>query len=313
MSLTGLITFIAGTKAKAQEVNNNFTVVKSFVDGLETDIAQNTIDIQNLQDDKADINGDATARFSVADAINDTDAINKRTLFKYTHNSQRFIEGLDIAKTGSNVLSIQAGSAMDSTFTHIMILSTSVSLTNSTQASNSTYYLYLISKEDGTTQCIVSTDSVTPSLPTGYLYFRQIGKYSTNADNHMYVINGYNTAGIAKTQSAGKFPDLFNGVTRNMYPVLGDGASGSYNRDDYKYKAETDLWLVINRPFGFGLKVSSNNSSYTSLMYSNNSNQGFYATSGFVPIPAGTWYYAYPNGDLSAGMEYTVYPALTGI
>ena len=42
-------TFIAGTKAKASEVNSNFNAVKTLVDANEVNIAQNELDIQNLE------------------------------------------------------------------------------------------------------------------------------------------------------------------------------------------------------------------------------------------------------------------------
>lgn len=188
MSLIGLITFIAGTKAKAIEVNTNFNLVKSFVDTLESNVEQNTSDIETLDTGKADVNGDASNRFAVADAVNDTDAVNKQTLFNYTHNAQGYINGLSLAKTASDTVSMELGSAFDSTFTHIMILDTSVSLTNSSQGASTTYYIYLIAKEDGTTQGLISSDSVTPSLPSGYLYFRQIGYYTTNSDNKIDLV-----------------------------------------------------------------------------------------------------------------------------
>lgn len=50
-------TFIAGTKAKANEVNENFTSAKQFMDNLETEQAANTADILQLEQNKADLNG----------------------------------------------------------------------------------------------------------------------------------------------------------------------------------------------------------------------------------------------------------------
>lgn len=191
MSLTGLITFTAGTKAKASEVNTNFSLVKSFVDTNESNIATNTSDIETLTSGKADINGDATNRFAVADAVNDTDAVNKETLFKYTHNAQRYINGLQIAKTASDTVSVQSGSTFDSTFAKEMVLDSSMSIQNTSQGASTQYYVYLIAKEDSTTTCIISSDSVTPSLPSGYTYFRQIGGYYT--DENSTIVGWYST------------------------------------------------------------------------------------------------------------------------
>lgn len=61
-------TFIPGTKAKAQEVNENFTAVKNAVNN------------------KADVNGDETQTFAVATATQDNHAVNK-TLFNQLSES----------------------------------------------------------------------------------------------------------------------------------------------------------------------------------------------------------------------------------
>lgn len=212
MSLTGLITFIAGTKAKASEVNSNFTKVKSFVDTLESNIATNTADISALESDKANVNGNASNRFAVADAVNNTDAMNKQKFMEMTHNSRRFINGLNVTKTDDDTIAIAIGSAFDSTFEKIMLLNAGASVTNSTQSASTTYYVYLISKEDGTTQCIVSTEAVTPSLPSGYVYFRQIANYKTDADNKIAVIELVKLADIGYVIP---LPDYTKGVSKS--------------------------------------------------------------------------------------------------
>lgn len=271
MSLLGLITFIAGTKAKASEVNTNFSTVKSFVDGLETGLASNTSDITSLQNDKADLNGNASVRFAMADAVNNTDGVNKETLFANTHNAQRYINGLQIAKTANDTVSIQAGSTFDSTFTKEMILDASMSVQNTTQAVNSTYYMYLISKEDGTTQVIVSTEAVTPSLPSGYLYFRQIGKYFTfKATNDIAMV-------INSDEYIREKYDYANYTSYNT-------TSSSDHYFGKTFTAESDGLVVICTGFSSYIKIDGVTSAQTGF-----DSQG-YRTTISLPVSRGQTY-----------------------
>ena len=87
MSIAKPFTFTANTYAKASEVNADFDIVYSQVNTNISAIAQNATDIDNLENNKADINGSTSQRFAVADAISNGDAINKQTLFKAIGNS----------------------------------------------------------------------------------------------------------------------------------------------------------------------------------------------------------------------------------
>jgi hypothetical protein len=254
MGLIGLIEFIAGTKAKAQEVNSNFNTVKSFVNGLEADIALNTTDISNLESNKADLTGNPTVKFNMDDAVNNTEGVNKRTLFKYTHNSQRYINGLFVVRSNDTSVTISEGSAMDSTFTHIMVLNGSTVATNTNQGASTTYYVYLISKEDGTTQCIISPQSVTPSLPSGYLYFRQIGSYVTDKDNK--IIDAISTNPVAEDYIVSRVHDTDNNSVVTKY------ASG-YIIQEGKILANTTVFPVELKSIT-ALNVTPSGSSGTS-------------------------------------------------
>ena len=82
MSIAKPFTFVANTYAKASEVNADFDTVYSQVNTNIASIAQNATDIDNLENNKADINGSSAQRFAVADPISNGDAVNKQTLFK---------------------------------------------------------------------------------------------------------------------------------------------------------------------------------------------------------------------------------------
>lgn len=76
MAITKPFTFVAGTKARANEVNQNFDVLYSEVNAIDSTLTSIDVNIQSLQDDKANINGSASQRFQVAPAVNSYDAVN---------------------------------------------------------------------------------------------------------------------------------------------------------------------------------------------------------------------------------------------
>lgn len=84
MSIVKPFTFVSGTKAKAGEVNDNFDVLYTQVNAIISELAQINIDIDNIGLNKADVNGNSTQRFSVADAVNNTDAVNKQYMLEHS-------------------------------------------------------------------------------------------------------------------------------------------------------------------------------------------------------------------------------------
>jgi hypothetical protein len=195
MSIAKPFTFVANTHAKSSEVNANFDTVYSQVNTNISAIAQNATDIDNLENNKADINGSSSQRFAVADAITDSDAINKRSLRNAIGNSIDYISGFTITKdSGSpeNTIIVSEGSCYDSTKTVVLNKANSSTKTNNNQAANATYYVYVIGNSTGSSIDIaISTESITPSLPSGYALYRKIGYYTTDSDNNISTINYY--------------------------------------------------------------------------------------------------------------------------
>ena len=246
MSIAKPFTFTANTYAKASEVNADFDVVYSQVNTNISDIAQNATDIDNLENNKANINGSTSQRFAVADAISAGDAINKQTLMKSLGNSIDYIGGLIITKdSGSpeDTIIVSAGSAYDSTKTTVLSLANSLSKQNTNQASNATYYVYIIGSSSGSqTDILISPNQVTPTLPTGYSLYRQIGYYTTDSDNKISNINY-----------------LSNSVPSFNINMTPDWANKSETKAlDTTYSAPANGWVIFQNVYGSGSSYGTN-------------------------------------------------------
>lgn len=95
MAITKPFTFVAGTKARANEVNQNFDVLYSEVNSIDSTLTSIDVNIQSLQDDKANINGNASQRFQVAPAVNSYDAVNLSQLKANTPIGTIIMVGFD--------------------------------------------------------------------------------------------------------------------------------------------------------------------------------------------------------------------------
>lgn len=206
MSIAKPFTFVANTYAKASEVNANFDTVYSQVNTNISSIAQNATDIDNLENNKANINGSTAQRFAVADAVSNGDAINKQTLFKSIGNSLDYISGLVITKdSGSpnNTIIVSEGSCYDSTKTVVLNKTNSSTKTNDNQVANATYYVYVVGNSTGSqVDILISESSVEPGLPIGYSIYRQIGYYKTNSNNNINSISYYGESATSDKSSA---------------------------------------------------------------------------------------------------------------
>lgn len=216
MPIGNLIEFVAGTKAKSQEVNYNFNLMKAFVDGLELTLSDITNSISQLEQQKANINGDYRIRFSVADALNNYDAVNLQTLNNRISNAVHIISGLSITRVGNNTILVSAGTCYDSTYTKVLSLSNEVSKTNTNQAASTTYYVYIIGTAELSTDILISQQSIDPALPADYVYYRRIGLYTTDSSNN---INSVSDEQIGQSGNGGNFIDQnVDAIRRKLIP-----------------------------------------------------------------------------------------------
>ena len=198
MSITKPYTFQPNTKARANEVNANFDTLYSQANTNISNIEANARDIDELNDTKAELNGDSTQRFAVADPVNDTDAINKQTMLGQLSPTIDYIGGLTITKDSNSpndTIIVDSGSCYDSTKKVVLSLANSTSKKNATQAASTTYYVHIVGNSTGSsTDIIISTDSINPMLPSGYTLYRLIGYYTTDGNGNIHFIDIYSNS-----------------------------------------------------------------------------------------------------------------------
>ena len=280
-------TFIAGQKAKANEVNANFLGVKQFVDILEQQGATNELDIATLESNKANINGNSGYRFQVADAINSMDAVNLNTLDNLTANSKYYIGGFDLSKQSNTSIRATAGSCYDSTLEEMITSTGTLTLNTSSAGNNVTRYIFVVWNEDTlTAQLAMSTSSSTPSMPAGYTHYRRLGQFTTDSSGNVDIILKDGQTDVSG--KAGFIGNVYGGkisstssytATQNHWlyaqaEFVGDSNSASitvtingnrvaYIGSSWKYNASSSTLLPIKSGQTVSITISgSNNGTY---------------------------------------------------
>ena len=280
MSITKPYTFQPNTKARANEVNANFDTLYSQVNTNISNIEANARDIDELNDTKAELNGDSTQRFAVADPVNDTDAINKQTMLGQLSPTIDYIGGLTISKDSNSpndTIIVDSGSCYDSTKKVVLSLANSTSKKNATQAASTTYYVHIVGNSTGSsTDIIISPDSISPTLPSGYTLYRLIGYYTTNgsgnilsivsnsnSDNYSYIINN-----IAPNYSKATSFNPSNGGAVNF--------NGWISVNSYTNPNDQSFYVSVNGLRVFAIRGGSQNG------YPDDSTSMFIVTAGDV-------------------------------
>lgn len=303
MSITKPYTFTAGTKARANEVNADFDTLYSQVNINIADIAQNKLDIEDLESTKAEINGNATQRFAVADAVNSTDAINKQTLKKSINNTIDFISGYTIEKdinSPEDTILVNPGSCYDSTKEVVLSSEVVQSKQNASQSASTTYYVYVIGDDSGNQiDVLISTLSVTPNLPSGYTKYRQIGSYTTDDDSKINIISYY-----------GDVANKDNNINNLISSIMPDYSKAQTRINGTEYLASSNGWLAV-------YNAVANVNHYPRLFIGNKSGEydaEFKCTSNeldscfcAIPVRRGQ-YYKSTLGGQHASMRYAFIP-----
>ena len=231
MTLIIPYTFVAGTKAQSAQVNENFQAVATEVNSIGSDLADAETAITNLTNNKADVNGNTSNRFAVADPVNGNDAVNKQY---FNSLAQYILAGLVISKADDEYISCTAGACYDTTGAKILRFASDVSKSEYPYNVNATYYVYIVGMPSGgtNTQLLISTSSSSPALPSGYTLYRGLGNFTTD--------------------SSGKIKDVF--------PIAPLSGSDFYNTPHVTdtYVNGTSWYIVFSNKFCMqGGKVTS--------------------------------------------------------
>lgn len=329
-----LTEFIPGTKAKAQEVNANFSAIK---DALAN---------------KASLTGDSEQTFKVADATQDSHAVNKGQLddlsddlsAEINKSGTRFCIKSGNVTAGKGDLFSYSGLVVtpkiggsyanlvisDYKGNNTTISSVSPSTLNLTGNSNGTYNIFVNSS--GGLYILNNTIYRQASRPTMLVNdiwldtskdsFNCI-KYSGTTDvEFLDVPLGKVTISGGTITALETFAFNQNGFNINTQTVLTacmelaasacnltmpNYAAGVNKSWATVYQAATNGYLYINAALGSMLQVSVDNSNWIVVQYSWFSDQG-YSASSFIPIPKGIYYKA-TNG---ASGTLIFYPCLAG-
>lgn len=274
--------FVGGTYAKAEEVNENFTQTKQFVDILETNISEHDLEIMQLNSNKASLNGSSNEIFRVADPVNDFDAVNKQTMLSNLWVSQETIRGLEITKASNTTVTVAAGGCYDSSDEYLLRSYESINTDDTVLNKNTTYYVYFIGNDIGNTSAVLSTNSGSPSLPVGYTLYRNIGFVTTDDNGYIATVN---TGANEILQGKGVFPNFTNRVSRSAGTT---------------YKANTNGWLwvrfycVEHHQF---CAISINGTNWDCSRHMTNREGGGWTTPQWVPIPKGATYWFGGTGN----------------
>ena len=221
--MDSLITFQAGKKARADEVNSNFSKVSQAINNLEEDVSSNATAIDNLDRDKANINGSTSQEFDVkapTGTIAGTKAINQQYLMNSISNTVDIISGFTIVRdeqgNPNTTIIVSAGSCYDST--HSVLLKTTQDYTatySGTQAATHRYDVYVMYDSDTPEDDILISDSGVNPITENYKG-RLIGYYLTDEDANISTVIFYGTS--ASTPSIiTSFQSTINGSGYNIY------------------------------------------------------------------------------------------------
>ena len=229
-------TFEAGKTAKSREVNINFESLYDDVNEY-TGIVNNYVDrLEEVETNKANINGDANMPFNVGEATTATNAVNKGQVEKMISPLIDYISGLYLSKDGNNSVIVSKGSCYDTTHTVQIVLNENTSFTNASQVASSTYYVYLSVDDNGDNlQCLFTQDTNYP--PYGVEKYRCIGRYSTNSSNQ---IDATTIVSYGTNQSGELSDNIVQQAFAAMLPNLSSGRSYSGGK---KYTAPANGWL----------------------------------------------------------------------
>ena len=292
MSIAKPFTFISGTYAKSAEVNADFDTAYSQINTNISNIAKNASDITNLSNTKANLNGNASQVFNVADPTASSHAVNKSYMMNAMKNTIGYISGLVVAKDSGNpetTIIVTEGCCYDSTKTILLEQNTSRTKEITNPGANAVYYVYIVGSDtSATTDIIFSLSSTTPTYPTGYNKHRLLASVETDGDKNITTINNLGE----RADNTG------NWVYSNSGIIFDSETVGDYTVDLSSYLPDdNDVYEVL---FNVYVGSSTNTVSklymktilgettedllFIAIKHGDSSNGGYNAVASIIPI-----------------------------
>lgn len=172
--------FTASTKAKANEVNENFTQLlnkdNELIDAIDT-INTNISDVVHKGTSASDV-------LQVADALSSLDAVNLQTLNTLIEPLKGIMNGYKLVlNTVANTITIGPGVCYDNYGNRIIKSTQDLSVIGTDRMANATLNLFILrdynNNNNPTTQV---TNNDYPTLETSTTIFRRIGQLITNEE-----------------------------------------------------------------------------------------------------------------------------------
>lgn len=172
--------FTAGTKAKANEVNENFTQLlnkdNELIDAIDT-INTNISDVVHKGTSASDV-------LQVADALSSLDAVNLQTLNTLIEPLKGIMNGYKLVlNTVANTITIGTGACYDNYGNRIIKSTQDLSVIGTSRMANATLNLFILkdynNNNNPTTQV---TNNDYPTLETSTTIFRRVGQLITNEE-----------------------------------------------------------------------------------------------------------------------------------
>ena len=214
-----LIRFEPNTIAKSSEVNHNFDLLNGLLQDVMARLSDAENSIEQLEENKADLNGSQLETFDVGNAVTDTSAINLATLNNRFGNLIYYIYGLVITVDPSDdsKIIVSSGSCYDSTGTVVITLENAVSQPGQGEpafSASTTYTVYIVSNGNNSVDIDVTSD------PASYIpsknYYRRLGTFGTNASGK---VDGATITNESNTQSSGVMMFTASQMSSDKLPV----------------------------------------------------------------------------------------------
>lgn len=328
-----LTEFVPGTKAKAQDVNANFSLIKDALN------------------QKANMDGDNLQKFNVADAVQDSHAVNlgqlddledylkaeiKKASTKFCVKSGNVTSGkgdlfsYDVLRITPKIGGVYANLVF-SDYQGIQTTVSSATIISMTGKPDGDYNIFI--KSDGTLYTLANTIYKQPARPTmvdGDIWlntsvdlFNCIKYDGTNDVQFLDMPLGKVTVKTSAITAIETFPFNQNGHNINTQSTLKSGTSlaasiSSLAMPNYAngvnkvwntlYQAESNGYLYVNATFGATLSISLDNSTWQTIAYSWFYDQGFSAGA-ILPISKGVYYKATYSSTTSSG-RLVFYPCV---